>query len=352
MTKIIIIVSCLFMTTHTLAQEGCDLFSKILFKIQQRKGKSIRERMEENVKKAQISFSFSHKNDAIVSYLQLISNSFHIYNSSWTAEGKTLVEQGRKVFKPRGEEFDQAINLFGRAIKESDDPSLVAQAYKYRGIAYFIKKELAAAREDFNKAIEMGSGEDLSELYFFRGAIKIIFNDSLGAIDDLSKVVPTNDPKFAVAHYFRAPHYFKEGKTDEAINDYIQLLKIHPRDALAHFQLAKFYTLLKQPNQALISYRQALKWGLGKDYGLRLFYGHTLLTQGLVYEALEHLNYAVTLSPKDARGLYLRGIVKKLLDDTEGSEADFKTALLLNPSVAEWTFFTDDQFLDFTTLVY
>ena len=332
-------------------QEECGgLLSRIFSKAHQYGGETVEERMKENRRRAMISDSFSSQNDATVSYLQFVFRAFPHTLSPRPPKGGTLVEQGRNIFKPKGEEFDRAMELFGKAIEEGGDPSLVFQAYKYRGIAHYMKRKTNQAMEDLDNAIIMGiSGkEDLREVYLFRALTKILLSDNVGIIKDLGKVLPTDDPRFAVAYYLRAPYYVAEGEIGKAIEDYAQLLKIHPKDALAHFQLAKLQTLLKRP-EAIEHYRVALK-GLGKEYNLHLFHGYALSLHGFLPEALGHVNRAVNLSPKDPRGLYLRSFVKKALGDTEGSKKDLGMALLLNPSIGEWSLLTDDQFLHFLEL--
>ena len=306
--------------------------------------------MAENLKRARASSVFSPKNDAIVSYLQLVFKAFpHTSSLKPPTGGKNLVEQGRNLFKPKGEEYDWAMGLFGRAIEEGGDSKLAFQAHKYRGLARSMRRNAHGAIEDFDKAAEIGSSEGLGEVYLFRAVTKVLLSDNAGIIEDLSKVIPTGDPRFAVAYYLRAPHYIAEGKIGKAIDDYTQLLKIHPQDALAHFQVAKLHTLLRHP-EAMEHYRAALKGGLGKEYNVHLFHGYALSLHGFLDESLKHLNRAVELSPKDARGLYLRSFIKKALNHNEEAQADLNTALLLNPSIGEWSLPTDDQFLNFLEL--
>ena len=352
MTKSAIATLCLFMATHILAQdqEKCSLLSRFFSKARKYQESTVEERVEENIKKAAASFVYSSKNDVAVSYWQILFGTFPhtLSHRPKMTKGRNLVEQGRNLFKPGEGEYDQAMELFTRATQKEDNPALVFQAYKYRGIAHYMKKDIHQAMEDFDEAIAIGKlqGEDLHELYLFRALTKILSKDKRGTIAELSKMLPTDNPKFAaLAYYLRAPYYASNATFDKAIKDYTQLLKIHPQDALAHFQLAKLYTRLKRP-EAIDSYQAALKWGLGKEYNVHLYYGYTLFTQGHVDKALEILNHAVTLSPKDARGLHLRSYVKKLLGDTEGSEDDLNTALLLNSSIEEWSPLNDDQFLN------
>ncbi len=350
MTKSIIAILCLLTIGNSLAQKKCGLFSRLLFGADKYESETVQERMAENLKRARAPSVFSPKNDAIVSYLQFISRAFPHTSRYWPTKGGNLVQQGRSVFKSQYKEGpDWAIKLFGKAIEEGGDSKLVFQAYKYRGLARSMRRNAHGAIEDFDKAAEIGSSEGLGEVYLFRAVTKVLLSDNAGIIEDLSKVIPTDDPRFAVAYYLRAPHYIAEGKIGKAIDDYTQLLKIHPQDALAHFQVAKLHTLLRHP-EAMEHYRAALKGGLGKEYNVHLFHGYALSLHGFLDESLKHLNRAVELSPKDARGLYLRSFIKKALNHNEEAQADLNTALLLNPSIGEWSLPTDDQFLNFLEL--
>ena len=88
---------------------------------------------------------------------------------------------------------------------EVQKPSLDAEAYNNRGIAYVKKGQYDRAISDLNKAIEINP--NLVEAYFLRGLAYRHRGQYDRAISDFTKAIEIN-PKFANAYYHRGVAHF------------------------------------------------------------------------------------------------------------------------------------------------
>jgi lipoprotein NlpI len=96
-------------------------------------------------------------------------------------------DANRAVVAARNGQYDEAIELFTRAIN-SDELGLKnrAQAYAYRGIAKATTGDYEGAQLDLNSSVALDSDFN-ADAYAYRGYIKLVLGQSKDAAADLDK---------------------------------------------------------------------------------------------------------------------------------------------------------------------
>jgi tetratricopeptide (TPR) repeat protein len=132
--------------------------------------------------------------------------------------------------------YDAAIQEYKLALQA--DPNNV-DVHVNLGTAYQAKEDYDSALSEYNRVLQMDpKNEKAQQGIKTAGAAK---QDRFWA--DTSK---------------SASDLFKQGKYDEAVQQYEQLLKINPRDAAAHFDLGATLQAKKDYDAAISEYRTAL----------------------------------------------------------------------------------------------
>jgi len=113
-----------------------------------------------------------------------------------------------------------------------------AGTYINRGVMQMIRRDYAAARADFERAIQVDPG--LGEGWINRGAVDIIDKHYQDGIDDIDKGLALGTEEPAKAYYNRGVAY--EGIDDEksAYLDYQQALILEPGWDLPKQELLRF----------------------------------------------------------------------------------------------------------------
>ena len=122
----------------------------------------------------------------------------------------------------------------------------------------------------------------------------------------------------------------QQGKSDEALAEYNEALRIDPSRVQVHNNLANLLDVLGRNDEALVHYREALR--LKPDAPLvHLNLGSLLVKLGRYGEAMQEYALASQLAPTDPRPYYLMG--RACLKQGRGVEAvdHFREALRLVP---------------------
>ena len=180
-------------------------------------------------------------------------------------------------------EYDRAIQDYDQAIRL--DPNL-AGVYYLRGATYRRKGEYDRARSDLYTALVLGYDRATVE-----GALALL---------PVAQSRTTND---AAAAYNRGIAHARKGEYDRAIQDYDQVLKLPPNDALA-----------------------------SRAYTSR---GFAYVNTGLYDRAIQDFNRAIMLDPNYANTYYGRGFAYTRKGEYDRAWSDFHTALVLGYDRAE-----------------
>ena len=149
------------------------------------------------------------------------------------ADAADLVTSGNILLN--GRKFDDAIANFTKAI--STDPKNVI-AFADRGIAYFYKKDAAAAEKDFAAAEAIDPKN--SVLLRGRAMMAAQNGDTLGAIQLYSKSLES-EPGNSFALLHRALAYLTNEQDELALKDISQILSSDPKDLGALVERAYIY---------------------------------------------------------------------------------------------------------------
>jgi len=121
--------------------------------------------------------------------------------------------------------YNQALQL---------NPNL-AEAYCWRGAAYYAIGDKLSAIDDFNQGLQINPNNAIA--HSNRGAVRSDIGDKQGAIDDFNQAIRLN-PNYAKAYYNRGNARSAIGDKLGAIEDYTQVLNINPNYAKAYYERA------------------------------------------------------------------------------------------------------------------
>lgn len=128
----------------------------------------------------------------------------------------------------------------------------------------------------------------------------------------------------------RARHFLSQGRTDDALALYGDVLQVDPDNALAHADRGTAYAMQKKFDLALRDLERAFTLGYVE--------ASAYCTMGTVYfelkqfqKALEYFAKAIRLDPHYPFSYYNRSNVLHELGDNEAAIADLQTCLTLNP---------------------
>jgi tetratricopeptide (TPR) repeat protein len=143
------------------------------------------------------------------------------------------------------------------------------------------------------------------------------------------------------AFQFRGEAYFKKNEYDKAIADFGEAIKLKFKLDQQLFRRGYAYAQKKDYRRAIADYSRAIKLNdKVADYylerGRAIALGNDPLDdlfESRQKDALADFDQAVKLDPKLAEAFYLRGVVKKLMSDEAGGEADIAHARELDPQI-------------------
>ena len=218
-----------------------------------------------------------------------------------------------------------------RAVKTPD----LAEAYRNRGMAYGLKRNLERAFADYDRAIEVDPRNPHG--FLVRGNAFSERNEKARAIEDLSRAIAL-DPNYSMALSSRAEAYRGVRDYGKAIADCDRLIALEPDEPSNWSRRGAIHLEARQYERALQDYDQAVK--LAGQYAWP--WAGRCWARGLagqIDEALADCNVALRIDPTDDTGTYEsafanRGVVRLKLEDYAAAIADFDAALKNDPHAA------------------
>ncbi len=131
--------------------------------------------------------------------------------------------------------YDAAIQEYKSALQE--DPNN-ASVYVNMGTAYQAKEDYKSAIDNYNQALKLDPANTAAQ-------------------QGLKTAGAAQQDKILAQTSKTADDLFKQGRYDEAIQQYEQLLKMNPRDAATHFDLGATFQAKKDYDAAMAEYRTA-----------------------------------------------------------------------------------------------
>jgi tetratricopeptide (TPR) repeat protein len=190
-------------------------------------------------------------------------------------EGMKTYEQG---------DLNSALRLFTRAIELSSHPNLskaelrtswtnslesgrdtsvitivdpfVADAYLWRGVIYYRKRELNEASADFNQALRISPR--LAPAYLNRGSAKYAFGDVTGALADWDRAIKL-DGGLQEAYCNRGGARVEIEDLEGGVADLNKALELNPQDATAYCHRGYAWLKKKALSRAYTDFNRALE---------------------------------------------------------------------------------------------
>lgn len=127
-------------------------------------------------------------------------------------------------------DFTTAVSIYSRILQTEPGVEISSVVYKHRGMAYFAQSRYREALDDFSSCLTLDS--DCYKALYYRGVVKDVLQDSVGAIDDFSSALEIH-PYHFYSRYRRAYMFFKMGDLAQAHADCEIALRIEPENKLA-----------------------------------------------------------------------------------------------------------------------
>jgi tetratricopeptide (TPR) repeat protein len=147
------------------------------------------------------------------------------------AAAKVHYDQGVRNYNAHN--YNQAIVNFRQAIQINPN---YADAYNYRGNAYFYTKDYNRAIADYTQEIRLNP--NYGAAYFNRGNAYLYTKDYNRAIADYTQAIRLN-PNYGAAYNNRGNAYYDTKDYNRAIADYEAALRIDPNDTTYKQNLEK-----------------------------------------------------------------------------------------------------------------
>ena len=137
-----------------------------------------------------------------------------------------------------------------------------------------------------------------------------------------------------LAHNNLGRAYFAEGRTEEAVSEYTEALRISPRYADAHYNLGLAWARTGRRDEAIDQFEQALK--LKPEFPeAHNNLGGVLADSGRLAPAIEQYRLAIQLDPQNAEAPYNLGNALFASGRVEAAIEQYQRALALRPDRAE-----------------
>jgi tetratricopeptide (TPR) repeat protein len=240
-------------------------------------------------------------------------------------DANALILQGeifREMDKP-----DDALKSFDEAIKLAPQSPAPYQA---RGEIYREKEDYDKAIQEFTKVVELQPGDVLplvhrAEAYLNAGKLKEALADA-DAVLEKQQIV--------AAHRLRGEILAQLNRLNDAIAEMQQLTKAVPNQPELKIQLALYYLINKQPNEAISEYDDILLLDPENFLALRNR-ADAYLNVGKHKEAIEDFDKALKLEPEDTS--ILNNLAWVLATSPEANLRDGKRAVELATKACELT---------------
>jgi uncharacterized caspase-like protein len=162
-----------------------------------------------------------------------------------------LTRKAKELFDKN--EYNEAITVATEAIKL--DPQY-AEAYRQRGWAYMLKRDMDTAIMDFTEAIQLNPQD--SAAYKDRAYVFNEKGDRDRAIRDYTEAIRIN-PQDAKAYTGRGNIYGKNKDYIQAVRDFTEAVALDPKNGISYFSRAFIYKDKKDYDQAIADFTAAIR---------------------------------------------------------------------------------------------
>jgi tetratricopeptide (TPR) repeat protein len=199
--------------------------------------------------------------------------------------------------RPWTDNFSDLLSVIRWSPQQPSESQKAKGSYIARGLAFVDRGDLPQAAACFQQAIQIDRADFAAHSWL--GAVLQKQGRSDEAIDEYRQALRSNRWLVKV-HISLADLLFARGEAESAKEHLEAALAIDPRVAEAHGRLGRILASQKRYEEAVEHYRKGLEID-PRALGTHLHFGEELRRQGRFDEAIEHFRKAVEIQPGDAQ---------------------------------------------------
>jgi len=228
-----------------------------------------------------------------------------------------------EVYRLQGD-FPNALVEYQQAIKKDAN---FAPSFLGRALIKLAQDPQADVTDDLTAAISLDP--HYTDAYLLRGKYQLSSDPAAAEAD--FKAAVENSPDSALAYLYLADAQLALGQNDAALASAQHANQIDLTMIPVYLALAQAYIVTGQSDQA-ISVLQTYTIYAPNDTSAYLALGQAYLAAGQYQLAVDKLSKAIGVDQKNAAAYLQRGYAYLDLQDGSSAQADFKSAITLNPS--------------------
>jgi arylsulfatase A-like enzyme/Tfp pilus assembly protein PilF len=193
-----------------------------------------------------------------------------------------------------------------------------------------------AANEDYDKALQeinpvIAEDPGIMEARQVRAQIFLRIGRSEEAIEDCQEALKI-DPEYESAILTLAHAYRLQEKYDDAIAGYDRLIQLNPRDARPHVNLGDIYLKLKDIDKATSHLQQAIEMDPEMSSRAHNLLGSAYLEKKKLEEAEQEITKALELRPRIPDAHYFLALLYEERQDFSRALEEYKKEIELHPA--------------------
>lgn len=240
------------------------------------------------------------------------------------SEGRSLVKAGKF------NEAEQVVRKYLELHKNSAD------AYYLLGYILFKEQKAKESLAEYTEGAKYRTPNagDLEVV----GGDYVLLHDYLDADKWFTKSSEWNPGSLQTLYYLGRTKY-NENRFEEAVNVFLQCLKIDPKNVKAEDNLGLSYEGMGRTDEAMAAYKTAIALdeaatGGERDSGPYIDLGSLLVDKGRASEAVPYLLQALSIAPEDVRAHRELGKAYLHLNQLENAQKELEKSVQLSPQHA------------------
>lgn len=244
-------------------------------------------------------------------------------------ESSSLLEKAKHLVQ-KTNQYQEAIQMLSQFLLREPEN---AEAYYYRGIAYYHLQQFDPAIQNYSEAIRFHY-KNLYAVYHDRGACYFLRNQFEPALEDLNKSLQQN-ASYVKAYHLRGSILAKMGKLDQAIQSFKQGLEFNPKKVDMLEELCTALFMKQEYSEVQKQCQNAVALGIDNSniYNLE---GLALFQLRQFDASLQAFNKSIEKNPKNFYPYQNRALVYLENKDFEKMIENSHIGLKLKPNSFEF----------------